>query len=116
MRWCVLLVVAACTSSRIGPGVILGPNWQAARRDPDLTRPLVEPPMPNPWRSETASLSTPPEPDPPRGKAYYAASAIAVLVGGFIPMIVWSGTFDENRIAPQPDTEDGASEAETASE
>jgi len=32
-----------------------------------------------------------------------------VIVGGFIPMIVWSGTFDENRIAPK-NVDDAASE------
>lgn len=100
MRWA-LLLLSACMTKHIGPGVILAPGWQEPRRDPDPTRPLVEQQPDNPWTPENGEAPAKNEDSTEYKRAYYAASAFAVVLGGFAPLLVWSGTLDENQIAPK---------------
>jgi hypothetical protein len=117
MRWAVLVVSSACMTHgigsggrsesgplHIGAGVILSPHFQEARRDPDPTRPLVEEVPESPWRPERGEAPTRREDERAYKAAYYTSAALAVVLGGFIPMLLWSGTFDEHELAPRSET------------
>jgi len=112
MRW--LLVLAGCTSHYIGPGIALGPGWQHSR-DPDPTRNPTEQLTENPWAGEhnpaggrnaggypkTGGDDNDPSPlKLTRAKLGFLA---AWALTGFQPMLLWTGTFEENELAPGVD-------------
>ena len=115
MRSLLVLALAGCTSRYIGPGIALGPGWQHSR-DPDLTRNPTEQLKENPWAGEhspaggRSALGGDPSsnddddpfvlPNVTRDKLGFLA-AWALL--GFKPMLLWTGTFEENALAPHVD-------------
>lgn len=126
-----VVVAAACVSSRVGPGV-LREDWSQPRRDPDPTRNPAEEPRGNPWADEredrirgpgeegaVPTASAPPAGDrrgldlAKRGAATFLAWAVA----GWLPLLEWSGTFEEDpgqrrrHRAPLRDPDRGEAEA-----
>lgn len=94
MRALACLLLVGCISNRIGVGA-LQPMTRQERNDPDPRAPIYVPPnAPNPWVTEQSA--------PPAGSraetAQRTAATIAAIAAGAIPAIMWSGTFDENRL------------------
>jgi hypothetical protein len=97
-----LLVLTACITNHVGFGVILPPDWQTPRRDPDPTIDFTKEQTTNVWVPGDEAKQTATNPGDRRTElAIRIAALAAILLGGFMPMLVWSGTFDENRIAPK---------------
>jgi hypothetical protein len=96
MRVCILLL-AACTTTYVGPGVMISPRWQEPRRDPDPTVDPTKQATENPWQEQQkASAQTLPS----YTAEYAIAATLAIVLGGFVPMFIWAGTFEENRLGP----------------
>jgi hypothetical protein len=102
------LCLAGCITNRIAPGV-LREDWSQPRRDPDPTRNPTEEPTGNPWASESDEHINPPsEPVPEPGEdaptdsrtvdfaKRGAATVLAFAVAGWIPLLEYSGTFEED--------------------
>lgn len=104
----IVLLTVGCVTNRVGPGV-LREDWNQPRRDPDPTRNPTEEPRGNPWSEERAERVPPPGEEPPpsepsgepdtrtvdlakRGAATFLAWAAA----GWLPLVEWSGTFEED--------------------
>ncbi len=98
----------ACVSNRLAPGV-LREDWNQPRRDPDPTRNPTAEPTGNPWATETEDRIPPPgearpAPDEPTAQDRRtvdfakrgAATFLAWAAAGWIPLIEWSGTFEED--------------------
>ncbi len=100
-------VAGACVSSGVGPGV-LREDWNQPRRDPDPTRNPTEEPSGNPWAVETEARIPPPGERPaatsPPGAdgrgvdlaKRGAATFLAWAVAGWLPIVEWSGRFEED--------------------
>ena len=108
-RLLLVCLVSGCISSRVAPGV-LREDWREPSRDPDPTRNPTEQPTGNPRATEQEERIGPPSTDPEpeesnapsaddghavdlakRGAATFFAWAVA----GWIPLVEWSGTFEE---------------------
>jgi hypothetical protein len=95
------LLLAGCISNRIGPGVIVSMTRQQERRDPSPTAPIIDTPMRNVWAPEQQMT-------PPGSRSEMiqrTVASIAAIAAGAMPAIMWSGTFDENRLfvkSPEP--------------
>lgn len=100
------IMLVGCTTHYIGPGRVLGPDWQRSR-DPDPTADPTKEITSNPWAPEH-EVGQPAA--TPASRQEYAVRGIATvlgfLVGGLVPLLVWSGTFDENRLAPRRGADD----------
>lgn len=88
------LLLAGCITNRIGPGVIVSMTQQQERRDPNPTAPIIDTPMQNVWAPEQG----PPTPGSRSELVQRSLASIAAIAAGAMPAIVWSGTFDENRL------------------
>ena len=123
IRTCTLVIVCACSTHYLGPGRVLGPHWQTSR-DPDPTRDPTKMQTANPWAGEASAMPSASggaggapiilgdgaggataKPGTKRHKLEYLA---AWALTGFMPMIMWAGTFEENELAPTQSDEDTA--------
>ena len=104
------VLVGGCITNRVAPGV-LREDWNQPRRDPDPTRNPTEEPTGNPWASEEEARIGPPstaeEPDESNAPSAAdghtveiakrgAATFLAWAAAGWIPLVEWSGTFEED--------------------
>lgn len=74
---------------------------QQERRDPSPTAPMIDTPMQNVWAPEQRA----PAPGSRSELIQRSIASIAAIAAGAMPAIVWSGTFDENRLfvkSPEP--------------
>lgn len=103
---CLTSCLSSCITSRVAPGV-LREDWSQPRRDPDPTRNPTEEPTGNPWASEEEARIGPPgssEEDDPGDEDRHtveiakrgAATFLAWAAAGWIPLVEWSGTFEED--------------------
>jgi hypothetical protein len=90
---------AGCISHRVGSGVLR--NMMQPSRDPDPTADFTREQVENPW----AEPSPPPSPRAQRPADRLVdlvtgrtAAMIAAVLAGAMPALVWSGTFEENRL------------------
>ncbi|MBZ0234941.1 MAG: hypothetical protein K8M05_21615 [Deltaproteobacteria bacterium] len=99
-----VLLASGCISSRVAPGV-LREDWNEPSRDPDPTRNPTEQPTGNPWAQESEERVGPPsteadgsaDDDRTIDLARRGAATILVwAVAGWIPLVEWSGTFEED--------------------
>jgi hypothetical protein len=107
-----VLLVSGCITNRIAPGV-LREDWREPRRDPDPTANPTEQQTGNPWASEEEARIGPPStaeegeeeessaPSADDGHTVEiakrgAATFFAWAAGGWIPLVEWSGTFEED--------------------
>lgn len=101
VRVAVCLLLAGCITNRIGPGALVSMTQQQERRDPNPTAPIIDTPMQNVWAPE----QRPPAPGSRSELIQRSIASIAAIAAGAMPAIVWSGTFDENRVfekSPEP--------------
>lgn len=93
------LCASACVSSRVGPGVFRQ-DWFEPSRDPNPMRNPTQEQTANPWAETTPTgASEPTAADEARLEVSRAvAVAAAVLAGGWLPVLSWYGTFEENRL------------------
>lgn len=103
------LALTGCITNRVGPGV-LREDWSQPRRDPDPTRNPTEEPSGNPWASKNQERIAPPgEPKPDSAEEDAptdsrtvdlakrgAATILAWAAAGWIPLLEYSGTFEED--------------------
>lgn len=86
------------TSKRVAPGV-LREDWAEPRRDPDPFADPTRVETGNPWADDD-DPSTPPTPTSARREVAErtAATILAVVAGGWTPLLVLSGTFEETPV------------------
>jgi len=101
------VLLSGCLSNRIAPGV-LREDWREPRRDPDPTRNPTEQQTGNPWAPEEEARVGPPstseeEPEEETISPHTvdiakrgAATFLAWAAAGWIPLVEWSGTFEED--------------------
>lgn len=99
---CLSLAVAACVTHHFGVGVSRD-DWRRRRSDPD---PVVDPnrePTGNPWAErDEPGPATVAEDATATPAARILAVALATLAGGWTPLLVWRGTFEETPVVARP--------------
>lgn len=99
---CLAVAVAACVTHHFGGGVARE-DWHRRRADAD---PVVDPnrePTGNPWAEHAepgAARATEDWTTTPAARTL--AVALAALAGGWTPLLMWHGTFEETPGAARP--------------
>jgi hypothetical protein len=108
-----LLAASGCiavTNGKVRPGLMR--DFSRSSRDPDPTLNPNAEPTENPWMPEGEAAH--PEVGSRSELVQTAAAAVAAIAAGAMPMIVFSGTFDENRLFDVPHSQPAAAEEEGA--